>query len=219
MIGRGRFLAYYLVGGLVAELAFIAMSPEHFTSRIPMGGASGAISACMGMYLLLRADADIEFKYFYWLFFVAIGSGEFEVPAWVAISFWFLKDLLWMVIGFFSDQQGGGVAFGAHVGGLLMGLALIGIYKMTARLRPAPAAGFGVAPMPATAAAAVASAASATETPTIYLYEGGKQSGPFTLTQIQAMLSCGSIGKDALYWSEGLAEWQNVMELSSRPMQ
>jgi len=217
MIGRGRFLAYYLVGGLVAELAYIAMSPAHFTSIIPMGGASGAISACIGMYLLLRAHTRIEFKYFYWLFFVAIGSGGFELPAWVAITFWFLNDLFWMVIGFFSDQQGGGVAFGAHVGGLLMGLALIGIYKMVARGREGRAADSGIAPVSAMAAEAAASPSSASETPAIYLYEAGKQSGPFTLSQIQAMLSCGSLGRDALYWSVGMTEWQNVMELSSHP--
>ena len=70
MIGRLRFVIFYLPGGFVAEFVYIAMSPEHFMSPHPMGGASGAISACMGMYLLLRADADIEFKYFYFFFFV-----------------------------------------------------------------------------------------------------------------------------------------------------
>ena len=65
MIGRLRFTIFYVVGGLIAEFAYMAMSPAHFRSMVPMGGASGAISACMGMYLLLRADADIEFKYFF----------------------------------------------------------------------------------------------------------------------------------------------------------
>lgn len=220
MIGRGRFLAYYLVGGLVAELAFIALSPEHFASMTPMGGASGAISACMGMYLLLRADAGIEFKYWYFfLFFGAIGSGEFSVPSWLAISFWFLNDLFWMVLGYYSNGSGGGVAFGAHVGGLLAGLALIGIYKMVAKSSTEPAADFDSVPVSATAAAAAASPSCPSETPAIFLCEAGKQSGPFTLSQIQAMLSCGSLGKDALYWSEGMAEWQNVMELSSQPIE
>ena len=67
------------------------------------------------------------------------------------------------------------------------------------------------------AAPAAAHTVSADETPAIYLYEAGKQSGPFTLLQIQAMLSCGSIGKDTLYWSEGMSEWQDVMELFSQP--
>ncbi len=93
LVGRARFAIFYLLSGLVAELVYITMLPEHFASPIPMGGASGAISGCMGMYLLLRADAEIEFKYFLWFFVVK--AGEFEVPAWIAISFWFAKDLLW----------------------------------------------------------------------------------------------------------------------------
>ena len=216
MIGRVRFAGMYLAGGIIASLAYIAFSPEHFSSLIPMGGASGAISACMGMYLLLRADADIEFKYFFW--FIVVRAGEFELPAWIAITFWFLKDLLWMVIGLASDQRGGGVAFGAHVGGLLAGCAMIGIPKLTTRLRkspdeiPAPVAvPMKVRPEPAMAAAAPEATG---EIPAIYIHDAGNQSGPFTLLQVQAMLRLGSIGPDALYWSEGMADWQNVADLS-----
>ena len=133
MIGRLRFAVFYLVGGLVAEFVHIAMSPDHFLSNHPMGGASGAISACMGMYLLLRADADIEFKYFFW--FIYIRAGEFEIPAWMAITFWFLKDLLWAVMGMVSKHAGSNVAFGAHVGGFLGGLALVASYKWIVRER------------------------------------------------------------------------------------
>lgn len=213
IIGRGRFLAYYLIGGLVAEFVYIAASPEHFSSPIPMGGASGAISAAMGMYLLLRTDTDIEFKYFYWLFFFAIGSGEFELPAWVAISFWFCKDLFWMLLGAIAHDQGGGVAFGAHVGGLLAGLALVGTGRLFARRQTAPDATY-FCPIPAR----VEISASTGELPTIYIFEADKQSGPFTLSQIQQMLSCGSLSHDALYWSEGMTNWQSVTELSSQPV-
>ena len=101
MIGRLRFAIFYLLGGLVAEFVYIAMLPEHFMSPHPLGGASGAISACMGMYLLLRAGADIEFKYFFW--FIYIRAGEFEIPAWMAITFWFGKDLLWAVLGLVAN--------------------------------------------------------------------------------------------------------------------
>src|SRR5882724_3588652 len=132
MIGRLWYTIFYLLGGLVAELAYITMSPAHFSSIIPMGGASGAISACLGMYLLLRANADIEFKYFFWIF-VYIRAGEFEIPAWVAITGWFLKDLFFAVLGMFLPHTGGGVAFGAHVGGLLGGLGLIALYKWKLR--------------------------------------------------------------------------------------
>ncbi|MGA3267506.1 MAG: rhomboid family intramembrane serine protease [Verrucomicrobiota bacterium] len=213
IIGRWRFLAFYLIGGLVAEFVYIATSPAHFASEIPMGGASGAISACMGMYLLLRTSSKIEFKYFYWLFLFAAGSGEFDLAAWVAITFWFLNDLLWTVVGMFNHQMAGGVAFGAHVGGLLAGLALVGVTKIVPRKRPRIPADFGIRVVQRPAPVSV----SVSETPTIYLLDRGEQSGPFTLAQIQAMLASGSINQDAWYWSEGLDEWQKVTDLSGQP--
>jgi membrane associated rhomboid family serine protease len=215
IIGRWRFLGFYLVGGFVADLTYIAMTPDHFGSTIPMGGASGAISACMGMYLLLRADADIEFKYFFWLFVVR--AGEFELPAWIAITFWFLNDLLGAILGMVNHQSGGGVAFGAHVGGLLAGLAMAGIYKWTKRQQePEGRKILSVpAPVPATTPVEIPTG----ETPTIYLHDGGVQSGPFTLPQIQAALSAGAIGPDAVYWSEGMTDWQNVLDLVGGPLQ
>src|SRR5579862_9077621 len=93
IIGRLRFIIFYLVGGFIGDLVQIALTPDHFSSIIPSGGASGAIAATMGMYLRLRADADIEFKYFFWLY-VYVRAGEFELPAWVAIALWFGAQLL-----------------------------------------------------------------------------------------------------------------------------
>lgn len=214
IIGRLRFAIFYLVGGFVAEFVYILMVPDHFNSWHPMGGASGAISACMGMYLLLRASAEIEFKYFFW--FLYIRAGEFEIPAWMAISFWFAKDLFWAVLGMTSKHAGGGVAFGAHVGGFLGGLALVAIYKGIAQRRETvmetdnriikpERIRVNLPPRPAE---------SSTETPTIYLHDGTQQTGPFTLAQVQAMLQCGSIGHETQYWSEGLDDWQAVTELS-----
>lgn len=219
MIGRVRFTLFYLASGLVAEFAFIAFSPEHFNSDIPMGGASGAISACMGMYLLLRADADIEFKYFYWLF-VAIGAGEFEVPAWVAITFWFLSDLLWMIVDIVWHHHGGGTAFGAHVGGLLAGLALVTLYKWIGRQRESVAENESLIIDPVAVLAATTAhhrVEATSETPTIFLHDGTNQSGPFTLTQVQAMLHTGAISQEMEYWSEGLDNWQSVADLSDQP--
>ncbi len=222
LIGRVRFAFMYLAGGIIAALAYIAFSPGHFDSEIPMGGASGAISACMGMYLLLRADAEIEFKYFLWLF-VFVRAGEFELPAWVAITFWFVKDLFWMIVGLASDERGGGVAFGAHVGGLLAGCAMIGIHKLATRRRKEPVEMIAPVPTPVAgpirvrlqpAAAVVAAPETAGEAPAIYIYQGGEQNGPFTLSHLQDMLRLGSIGPDALYWSEGMADWQSVADLS-----
>src|ERR1043166_467388 len=129
LIGRWRFATLYLLSGLVAEFAYIAGSPEHFSSEIPMGGASGAISACMGAYLLLRAHVKIDFKYFALIFF-RVFSGDFSMAAWIVITFWFLKDVFFAVLSYYVNQGGGGVAFGAHVGGFLAGMGLIGLHKL-----------------------------------------------------------------------------------------
>ncbi len=66
------------------------------------------------------------------------GRASFEIPAWGAILFYFATNLLWAVVGMFSQHHGGGVAFGAHVGGFLGGLALMAIYKWQIRPRDEP---------------------------------------------------------------------------------
>ena len=222
MIGRGRFILFYLLGGLVASLTYIAMTPEHFNSETPMGGASGAISACLGMYLLLRAGAHIEFKYFLWIF-VYVRAGEFEIPAWVAITCWFLKDLFFAVLGMLMPHAGGGVAFGAHVGGLLGGLGLIALYKW--KFRPPeeePALESTLVLDPAKIRGVLTPqyqpAFVAHETPTIFLHDGTDQTGPFTLSQVQASLHRGEISPELQYWSEGMEQWQSVRDLSGTPM-
>jgi membrane associated rhomboid family serine protease len=231
MIGRTRFAGFYLLGGLVAEMVFIAMAPKHFLTPNPMGGASGAISACMGMYLLLRTRADIEFKYVY-LFFLRFGAGEFSVPAWVVIPFWFLKNLFWAVLGMRATGISGGVAFGDHVGGFLAGFAAIGIYKLAGKPHVVEATGqaeddddeklptqpprAGKRP-PMRIHLRPAPVAVVTETPTIFLHDGIAQSGPFTLSQVQAMLHAGGVHPGTQYWSEGLDDWQDIADLSDQP--
>ena len=231
MIGRARFIIFYLVCGFVADMVFIASTPEHFNSLIPMGGASGAISGCMGMYLLLRAGAEIEFKYFYFFFIGGANGGEFSLPAWIAITFWFLKDLFWMIIGMQAHHRGGGTAFGAHVGGFLGGMALVGIYRLVAQKQEqAEEEAAELAEEPVTAAAPVtarvrepvrvrmrtapAPAAEPVETPTIFLHDNGQQTGPFTLNAVQELLRLNAISHDAVYWSEGMTDWQSVTELA-----
>lgn len=220
IVGRWKFLIFYLIGGLVAEFMFIAMSPDHFSDVVPMGGASGAISTCMGMYLMLRARADIEFKYFVWLFFVYIRAGEFTVPAWVAIGFYFLTNLLWAIVGMTASTDHGGVAFGAHVGGFLAGFAIIAIYKWLGggkqeeeETEPAPIIDDREI-LAAKQIAAAGALAMTGETPTIFLHDGLAQTGPFTLSQIEAGLRNGTISRDAVYWSEGMTDWQGVSELA-----
>jgi hypothetical protein len=128
-----------------------------------------------------------------------------------------LKDLFWTVLGFKHQHAGGGVAFGAHVGGLLGGLGLIGVYKIIERYRGKTAAAEIIKQGPIRVAVPAQREISPTETPTIYLHDGGVQSGPFTMFQIEQMLKLGSISQDALYWSEGMTDWANVLELSGRP--
>ncbi|MGO8766594.1 MAG: rhomboid family intramembrane serine protease [Limisphaerales bacterium] len=215
MIGRVKFTLMYLVGGLAAEFTYIGFSSGHFASTIPMGGASGAISACLGMYLLLRADADIEFKYFLWFFVVR--AGEFELPAWIAIGFWFLRDVVGMMIAMFSDLHVS-VAYGAHVGGLLAGCFMIGLQKLITRMQKKTDEVSVPFVMPINARLRAATATphrEAMEVPVIYIFQNDRQSGPFTLSHIQSMLQLGSIGPDAFYWSEGMTDWQSVADLAA----
>jgi len=229
LIGRLRFTVFYLVSGLVAELFYIAMSPAHFHSLVPMGGASGAISGCTAMYLLLRAGVEIEFRYFLWLF-VFVRAGEFEVPAWTAILCWFGKDLFWALAGMHLRHGGGGVAFGAHVGGFLSGLALVAAYRWLAKPREEEPAAAQAAKQPlrviidpakvlAASRPRAATEAATSETPGIFLHDGEQQTGPFTLTQVQAMLQNGEISRELSYWSEGMADWQSVVDLAGQPIE
>jgi hypothetical protein len=66
---------------------------------------------------------------------------------------------------------------------------------------------------------AMASAVETSETPTLYVHDGRQQTGPFTLTQVQTMLRRGEIGHDASYWSEGMSEWQSVVDLAGQPLE
>ena len=117
-MGRMRFLAFYLFGGIIAMLAQIAANPF---SRVPNLGASGAIAAVMGAFLVTYPRDRIKTALFF-LLFVRITF----VPAALLIGFWFLMQL------FSAGQvahsvQTGGVAYLAHIGGFLYGV-------LTARL-------------------------------------------------------------------------------------
>jgi membrane associated rhomboid family serine protease len=212
VIGRPRFIAFYLFCGFVAELMHVAISPGHFASEIPLGGASGAISGCIGAFLLLFLRTKIEFKwvFFFWFRF---WNGEFFLPAWVVISFWFLSDLAMMVLTLGAREQGGGVAFGAHVGGTLCGLALMSLQKLFPHTLAGDESEETEEPVETAATRAQLAPALVAAMPPTYLFIGGAQAGPFTSVQIQQMFMHGSIPSDALYWQEGMADWQNVERL------
>lgn len=200
LIGRGRFLVFYLLGGLLASWAQILVSPAHFSSAIPIGGASGAISACIGGFVLFLWKTRIEFKWVF-LFFVRLFSGEFFVPAWLVISFWYGADLLGAVMSMSSTEETGGVAFGAHVGGFLAGLAMISLEKARLKREEHRAEENVTAHLPAMPA-------------NILLFMNGQQCGPFTDHQVQDMIRLGSVPADALYWRDGLEDWRSIQEIS-----
>ncbi|KAJ56553.1 peptidase C54 [Actibacterium mucosum KCTC 23349] len=113
-LGHVGFALFYFAGGLAAGLAQYLAEP---LSPVPVVGASGAIAAVMGGYLLLfpRARVDV-------LFIFIIIFKVFPLPAWVMLGGWFI----WQIIsGSLADSTGGGVAYWAHAGGFLAGLVLM----------------------------------------------------------------------------------------------
>lgn len=126
-LGRGRFLLFYLVAGVLAALAHVASNPG---SAVPMVGASGAISGVMGAYLVLFPRARVKT-----LLFLLILITIVEVPAWVYLVYWFslqLASSAWTV--------GSGVAFWAHIGGFVVGVSAVLPFRN--RLRPDGARAF-----------------------------------------------------------------------------
>lgn len=117
-MGHGRFVAFYLVCGVAAVFAQTLPNPE---STIPMVGASGAISGVLGAYLLLLPGARV---------LVAIPFGFYlhtvRLPAAIVLGLWFILQL---VNSLLAAPGQGGVAFGAHIGGFIAGMALIPFFK------------------------------------------------------------------------------------------
>jgi membrane associated rhomboid family serine protease len=112
-MGRGRFLTFYIVGGLIAMSAQVLAMPS---STVPNLGASGAIAAVMGAFLVTYPRDEIKVALFF-LFFVRITF----LPASLLIGVWFLIQLF--SAGSVSHHvQQGGVAYLAHVGGFLFGV-------------------------------------------------------------------------------------------------
>ena len=114
LIGHFRYVVFYLVCGFAAAGGQILMTPD---SVIPMIGASGAISGVLGGYLLMIPKRPVKALLFNMLT---------TVPAFVAIGIWIIYQL---VLGYFSGT-GGGVAYAAHVGGFIAGIALIKLFAL-----------------------------------------------------------------------------------------
>jgi membrane associated rhomboid family serine protease len=118
-MGRGRYLAFYLIGGLVAMVAQIAGGPH---STVPNLGASGAIAAVMGAFIVTYPRDQIKSLLFIFVFFRMT-----FIPAALLIGFWFLMQLVHA--GAVAQVQTGGVAYLAHVGGFIFGAATARLFE------------------------------------------------------------------------------------------
>ena len=121
-MGRVRFIAFYLLGGLAALAAQVAIDPS---APVPTVGASGAIAAVLGGYALLYPRARVVTVVFIIIFFTVL-----ELPALLVLGLWFVMQL----IPAFNDLNqpfeggGGGVAYFAHIGGFIFGLLLVKVF-------------------------------------------------------------------------------------------
>jgi membrane associated rhomboid family serine protease len=121
MIGHVRFAVFYLICGIAAALGQLVMDTD---SIIPMLGASGAISGVLGAYLLLFPTRKVRALLF---------NVFTTVPAYVALGLWIGLQLLQ---GYLSPAGQGGVAYAAHIGGFLAGLALIKVFAIGKKAQP-----------------------------------------------------------------------------------
>ena len=117
-VGRPVFLAFYLAGGIAAAAAQVAIAPQ---STVPLIGASGAIAATLGAYVVVYPRARILSLVFLGFFYQLI-----EVPALLVLGFWFVLQLIDGAASLGATSAQGGVAFFAHIGGFVAG-ALAGL--------------------------------------------------------------------------------------------
>jgi membrane associated rhomboid family serine protease len=123
-MGRGRYLVFYLMGGLVAMLAQVAASPH---STVPNLGASGAIAAVMGAFMVTYPRDRIRS-----LLLIFIFVKVTFIPAALLIGFWFLTQLV--SAGSVAHVQGGGVAYLAHIGGFIFGAVTARLFEDPRRI-------------------------------------------------------------------------------------
>ncbi|MDX6386197.1 MAG: hypothetical protein QOK48_3770 [Blastocatellia bacterium] len=125
-IGHLRYLIFYLVCGILAGLAHVFTTAVFAGERsgsllVPSLGASGAISGVLGAYILLFPTKRVT---------VLLSWFVTQVPAFVAIGLWFVFQLISGLGMLGGGSQQGGVAYAAHIGGFIAGLALIKIFEI-----------------------------------------------------------------------------------------
>jgi membrane associated rhomboid family serine protease len=120
-LGSGRYLVFYLLCGLVAAFAHVVINAE---STVPTIGASGAISGVLAAYVVFYPTSRVIT-----LVLLLFLPWFVQIPATIYIGFWFLAQLLNGVLTVVKGQQAmGGVAWWAHVGGFLAGLAFAPLF-------------------------------------------------------------------------------------------
>jgi len=127
-LGKVRYLAFYLVGGLLAALTHIVTNPN---SQIPTVGASGAIAAVLGAYLVLFPQSRVAT-------FIPIGfyMRLTMVPAFIVLGLWFILQLFSGVTSL-GGPDVGGTAFWAHIGGFVAGMIMAKLFSTReARAKP-----------------------------------------------------------------------------------
>ena len=132
-MGKVRFFLFYILSGLAATglqtIVTLTSSPDA-AGAIPNLGASGAISGVLGAYLLLLPTAQVRVLIF--LFFILF----WELPAFIFLGFWFLFQLWDGGFSLLHPEAGGGVAFFAHIGGFVFGMATVYLFTVRRPLQP-----------------------------------------------------------------------------------
>jgi membrane associated rhomboid family serine protease len=117
-MGRVKFLIFYLLGGLAAMALQTAVDPN---AAVPSVGASGAVAAVLGGYLVLYPRAKVLTLVFLFVFFTFI-----QIPAMFFLVIWFAEQLLFGYLNYADPTGGGGgVAYFAHIGGFVFGLLTV----------------------------------------------------------------------------------------------
>jgi membrane associated rhomboid family serine protease len=133
-MGHLRFLVFYLLAGFAATALQTFITLEYgtdFEATIPNLGASGAVSGVLGAYLILLPRASVLLLIFLGLIFIR------EVPAALFLGGWFLFQLWLGGFSLVQPEQGGGVAFFAHIGGFVFGLLAVFLFRRRTPLQPA----------------------------------------------------------------------------------
>jgi membrane associated rhomboid family serine protease len=120
-MGHARFVIFYVLCGLAAAFLQVFVTPD---SGVPMVGASGAISGVMGGYVVLYPRARV-----YTILPLGFIITSVAMPAWTMIGYWALIQLFSGVVSLGAQgEAGGGVAFWAHLGGLIAGVILVRVF-------------------------------------------------------------------------------------------